>query len=127
MKKMGILGPKGTHSEAAAYYLNGVLGTPCEMVEYGEIFEALAAVSEGEVETALVPVENSLEGAVNITLDMLARSDDLRVLQELIWPVHNQLMAMPGVKDIRRIFSHPQPISQCRAYLRDHCPMAELV
>ncbi len=127
MKKMGILGPRGTHSEAAACYLNGVLETPCEMVEYGEIFEALAAVSEGEVETALVPVENSLEGAVNITLDMLARSDDLQVLRELIWPVHNQLMAKPGMRDIRRIFSHPQPISQCRAYLREHCPEAELV
>ena len=98
MKRMGILGPRGTHSEAAACYLNGVLETPCEMVEYGEIFEALAAVSEGEVETALVPVENSLEGAVNITLDMLARSDDLQVLRELIWPVHNQLMAKPGVR-----------------------------
>lgn len=125
--RMGVLGPQGTHSEAAAQYLNGMLEMPCTLTEYGEIFEVLEAVSRGEIEAALVPVENSLEGAVNITLDVLARSDELQVLRELVWPVHNQLMAKPDCGEVQRIYSHPQPISQCQAYLRKHYPHAEVV
>ncbi len=127
MKTMGILGPKGTHSEAAAVYLNERMGYAYTLVEYGEIYEVMEAVSHGEVDAALVPVENSLEGAVNVTLDMLASSDVLQVMKELIWPVHNQLMAKPGVTELRRIFSHPQPIAQCQGYLRRHYPKAEIV
>lgn len=127
MKTMGILGPKGTHSEAAAVYLNGRMGNPHVLVEYDEIYEVMEAVSRGEVDTALVPVENSLEGAVNVTLDMLASGDDLRVRMELIWPVHNQLMAKPGTGKICRILSHGQPMAQCQKYLREHFPEAELV
>lgn len=127
MERMGILGPKGTHSEAAALYLNGLLGDRYALVEYEEIFEALEAVAAGGVETALVPVENSLEGAINVTLDMLARSNALQVRRELIWPVHNCLMAKPDAGEIRRILSHAQPISQCQAYLREHYPRAETV
>ena len=124
---LGILGPAGTHSEAAALHLNEVMGMPYDFREYGEIFEALEAVTGGEVDFALVPVENSLEGAVNITLDVLARSDALIVRRELIWPVHNQLMAKPGAGKIRRIYSHPQPISQCQAFLRECYPEAETI
>ena len=127
MERMGILGPKGTHSEAAALYMNGILEKPCALVEHDEIFEALDAVSRKEVDVALVPVENSLEGAIHVTLDVLARSDELQVLHELIWPVHNQLMARPDAGKIRRIYSHAQPISQCQAYLREHCPGVEVV
>lgn len=125
--KMGVLGPKGTHSEAAASYLNERLDTPYELVTVPDLFECLQEVDEGRLDTALVPVENSLEGAINITLDTLARSETLEVARELIWPVHNQLMAKCGAETIRRVYSHPQPISQCRAYLQQHYPQAEIV
>lgn len=124
MKKMGVLGPLGTHSEAAAQYLSRLLPERPELV-YPDIFVVIQAVEDGEVDSCLVPVENSLEGAINITLDTLARSADLFVESELIWPVHNQLMARPGTQKICRIYSHPQPISQCRGYLQQHYPAAE--
>ena len=126
MKKMGVLGPLGTHSEAAAQYLSRLLPERPELLVYPDIFAVIQAVEDGEVDSCLVPVENSLEGAINITLDTLARSDDLFVASELIWPVHNQLMARPGTQKICRIYSHPQPISQCRGYLQQHYPEAEL-
>ena len=127
MEKMGVLGPAGTHSEAAALYLAGLLPQAQELVVYPDIFAVMQAVEEGAVDTALVPVENSLEGAVSITLDTLARSDALEVVRELIWPVHNQLMAKCGASEVRRIYSHPQPISQCRTFLQQRYPHAELV
>ena len=127
MKKMGVLGPLGTHSEAAAQYLSRLLPERPELLVYPDIFAVIQAVEDGEVDSCLVPVENSLEGAINITLDTLARSADLFVESELIWPVHNQLMARPGTQKICRIYSHPQPISQCRAYLQQHYPQAELI
>ncbi|MCI7184963.1 MAG: prephenate dehydratase [Mitsuokella jalaludinii] len=127
MKKMGVLGPLGTHSEAAAQYLSRLLPERPELLVYPDIFAVIQAVEDGEVDSCLVPVENSLEGAINITLDTLARSDNLFVASELIWPVHNQLMARPGTQKICCIYSHPQPISQCRGYLQQHYPEAELI
>lgn len=127
MKKMGVLGPLGTHSEAAAQYLSRLLPERPELLVYPDIFAVIQAVEDGEVDSCLVPVENSLEGAINITLDTLARSADLFVASELIWPVHNQLMARPGTQKICRIYSHLQPISQCRGYLQQHYPEAELI
>ena len=128
MKSMGILGPRGTHSEAAAVYLNEKLSEPRELVIYQEIYDVINAVENGEIDFGFVPVENSLEGSVNITLDTLARSDNLVVSCELIWSVHNHLMAKSGVKteNIKKIFSHSQPISQCRKYLNQNLPKAEL-
>lgn len=124
---LGFLGPAGTHSEAAAHYLDQLLGLERGYLEYGEIDEALGAVESGAVDACLVPVENSLEGAVNITLDTLARSDSLEVARELVWPVHNFLMGKGGHSDIKRVLSHVQPLSQCRRFLKENYPEAELV
>lgn len=126
MEKMAVLGPYGTHSEAAAEYLSAH-SEARELVVYPDIYTAIQTVIEGGTESALIPVENSLEGTVNITLDRLARSDTLTVRRELIWPVHNYLMAKAATEGIRRILSHPQPISQCRQYLLDHYRDAEVV
>jgi prephenate dehydratase len=127
MEKMGFLGPPGTHSEAAALYLNGVLPEPAELTAYPEIFAALQAVADHKADSCLVPVENSLEGSINITLDTLARSDELIVRRELIWRVHNQLMAKCPVDAVRLIYSHAQPLAQCRGYLKAHFPQARLI
>ena len=98
-----------------------------ELVIFPEIFEILNAVEEGRLDSGFVPVENSLEGSINITLDTLARTDFLEVTHELIWPVHNCLMAKSGATEIKKIFSHAQPISQCRNYLRKNFPNAEII
>ena len=126
MKRLGILGPRGTHSEAAAVWLNAHVDEPRELVICPDIYDVLRAVEEGELDAGLVPVENSLEGSINITLDTLARSDHLTVAREVIWRVHNQLMARTGVVEVKKIISHAQPISQCRRYIRKNYPSAEL-
>ncbi len=123
---LGVLGPAGTHSEAAAVYLKRQTGEDYKLVLFADIFDCLQAVENGEVASALVPVENSLEGAINITLDTLARSEGLTVWRELIWPVHNQLLARRQ-GEIKRIYSHAQPISQCRDFLLQNYPQAELI
>lgn len=126
---MGLLGPRGTHSEAAANYLNEISPEKFEPVIFSEIFEVLGAVEDGQIDSGFVPVENSLEGSINITLDILARSNFLTVSRELIWPVHNYLMTKKETSsaDVKKIFSHPQPISQCRNYLRQNFSSAEII
>ena len=124
MKRLGFLGPQGTHSEAAALYLKRVLAEPNELIAFADIYSAMQAVAEGKLDACLVPVENSLEGSINVTLDTLAHSENLRVVRELIWGVHNQLMAKCRPEQVTRIFSHPQPLSQCRSYLQEHYPAA---
>ena len=129
MERVGILGPRGTHSEAAAIRLNQILSSNRELVICAGIFEVLAAVENGELDAGFVPVENSLAGSVNITLDTLARSKSLVVEREFIWTVHNHLMAKDGVKisDVKKIFSHAQPLSQCRKFLQQTFSNVELV
>ena len=129
MRRMGILGPRGTHSEAAAVRLNELSAEKSELVILPEIFEVLSAVETGQLDAGLVPVENSLEGSVNITLDTLARSETLIVAREFVYPIHNQLMARRGVElsAVTKIYSHAQPISQCRKFLRENFPAAELI
>ena len=126
-QKMGVLGPVGTHSEAAARYLMAWQSMDLEIVCFGDIGECLHAVETGAVDSAFVPVENSLEGAIAVTLDALARSDTLRVRREVIWPVHNYLMARRSDGEIRVVYSHAQPIAQCRDFLLQHYPQAELI
>lgn len=126
VETLGYLGPVGTHSEAAALYLNEQLPEKCELVPLANIYAAIHAVETGAVDTCLVPVENSIEGSINITLDTLANSDGLKVIRELIWGVHNHLMARDVRYPITKILSHGQPLAQCREYLMSHYPDAEL-
>ena len=125
--KMGILGPHGTHSEEAAIYFTKILNKNIELVTYSDIFEVLSDVENNILDSGFVPVENSLEGSVNITLDTLAQSNNLFVTHELVWHVRNNLMARKNISDIKKIYSHIQPISQCRNYLRKNYPNAEII
>ncbi|MGP1585361.1 MAG: prephenate dehydratase [Schwartzia sp. (in: firmicutes)] len=127
METMGYLGPSGTHSEAAALYLAKRLGTEMALRAYPDIFSAIEGVANGEVDSAFVPAENSIEGAVNITLDTLAVSEDLHIERELIWDIHHQLMARCPAEEIRTIYSHPQPLAQCRRFLKARFPLAQLL
>ena len=124
---MGILGPVGTHSEAAALYLKSRWKCAAELVCFTDIGECLHAVETGAADAAFVPVENSLEGAITVTLDVLAHADMLRVRREVIWPVHNYLMARTSRGEIHAVYSHAQPIAQCRDFLLRYCPHAEII
>ena len=129
MKTLGILGPKGTHSEEAALWLKKFLREDWQIEIYADIFDVLTAVKERKLDAGLVPVENSLEGSINITLDTLARSDTLTISRELVWQVKNFLMTKPlaDIKAIKKIFSHNQPLAQCRKFLHKNFPDVEIV
>lgn len=127
MQTLGFLGPNGTHSEAAAMFLAERMEGGAELRPYPDIFSVMQAAADDEVNVCVVPVENSLEGAVNVTMDTLAQMDDLTIERELIWDIHNQLMAKDAAAEVRTIYSHPQPLAQCRQYLKSHFPQAKLV
>ena len=129
MKTLGILGPHGTHSEEAALWLKNFLREDWRLEICADIFDILTAVKERKLDAGLVPVENSLEGSINVTLDTLARSDTLTVTRELIWRVKNFLVTRPfvDVSAVKKIFSHAQPLAQCRKFLRKNFPDAEII
>lgn len=127
LQTLGFLGPSGTHSEAAAMFLSERMESGAKLCPYPDIFSVMQAAADGEVDVCVVPVENSLEGAVNVTMDTLAQMDDLAIEKELIWDIHNQLMAKDAAAEVRTIYSHPQPLAQCRQYLKAHFPQAKLV
>ena len=127
MQTLGFLGPSGTHSEAAAMFLAEKMEGGAELRPYPDIFSVMQAAADGEVDVCVVPVENSLEGAVNVTMDTLAQMDDLAIEKELIWDIHNQKKKKKADAEIRTIYSHPQPLAQCRQYLKSHFPKAKLV
>ena len=126
MLKIGFLGPKGTFShEALKKYAEGLSYTACD---YNSIPEILMAVWNNEVDEAVTPIENSIEGAVNATLDMMASEIDLMIKSELIIPVRENLLVKKGtaLADIKHVLSHPQPLGQCRNFLAEKLPKAHI-
>jgi chorismate mutase / prephenate dehydratase len=130
MTKIAYLGPAATFSHEAA---RKQFGADAEYVPMRSIPDVFWATARREADYGLVPVENSLEGAVTYTLDMFARADpelaDLKVHAEIFLPiVLNLLVAGHGAQsfeDIELVYSHPQPLAQCRGWLRQNLPHAE--
>lgn len=127
MIKIGFLGPKGTFSHEALekYIGNSSKYSACD---YNSIPEIIFAVNSGEIDEAIVPIENSLEGAVSATLDILASDVDLKIKAEVVIAVRQNLIVKQGTvpENIRLILSHPQPIGQCRKYITANFPNAEI-
>ncbi len=94
------------------------------MIECSSIEAVFSGVHNGAFDEGVVPVENSTEGAVGVVLDLMASRFDLAVRGEVILPVHQCLMARPGVKleKVERVISHPQALAQCREFLSRHLP-----
>ncbi len=120
--RVGYLGPPGTFSEEALGRCD--LTATAERRDYPTIADAIEAVVKGEVDASLVPIENSLEGAVNMTLDVLVQRPGLRIRREVLLPIEENLLARPGtaLSDVKRILSHPQPLGQCATFLRERLP-----
>lgn len=118
MHKIGYLGPAGTFTEQAALELWD--GYPGELVDYRDMPSLIMAVQDGALDFGVLPIENVIEGTVNVTIDMLAHDVDLKIIGERIIPIHQCLLAKPGVKkeDIIYIISHPQALAQCRRFLQ---------
>ena len=124
-KHIAFLGPVGTFSEEAA-----LLHDPNGDFEPFPSIQAVAlAVASGMSEEGVVPIENSLEGSVTYTLDILIQEDRLFIRRELVLPIEHCLLAKPGTgtPDIETIYSHPQALSQCRDFLERCFPKAQRV
>jgi len=122
--RLGFLGPLGTFSEEAARFAaRGDVFVPLPTV-----LDTILAVTLGDVERAVVPIENSSEGPVGVTLDTLADDNDVAVVGELVLAVSQHLIAGSDLEleAIERVLSHPQAISQCARFLRERVPNASI-
>ncbi|KJS14837.1 MAG: hypothetical protein VR69_00295 [Peptococcaceae bacterium BRH_c4b] len=126
MKKIGYLGPPGTFTQEAALKY---AGAGADMVCYDSVSSIMAAVASGEVDEGVVPLENSTEGSVVQSMDLLAHRFDLKIKGEVVLSISQHLLARPGVvlKDLTRIMSHPQALAQCRIFLEEKLPGVRLV
>jgi prephenate dehydratase len=121
---IGYLGPEGTFTEQAASELEG------ELVGFASVYDVVAAVERGTVDRGVVPIENSLEGGVNATLDALALDfPGVEIVGEAVLAVHQALIAREfiEVEAILAVESHPQGLAQCARFLREHLPHAEQI
>ena len=124
--KLGYLGPEGTYSHQALLE-SGVAG---EAVALPTLYDTVMAVQEGAVEAALVPIENSLEGSVNVTLDTLATdAAGVAIVGETVSEIRNCLIAARALElgAIETVYSHPQANAQCAHFLRTRLGGARVI
>lgn len=120
LDKIGYLGPAGTFCEEAARRYKGQEKE--NLIPYRTIREVFGAVEKSEVKSGIVPIENTYEGSVNQTLDLMTREHNVSIAGEVIIPIQQNLLAHPGIskREIDCILSHSQALAQCREYLDAH-------
>jgi prephenate dehydratase len=126
--RVGYFGPEGTFTQEAL--IAAARGADIEQVPLPTIYDTVMAVHERTVERALVPIENSLEGSVNATLDALAmETDDVRILGEVVQPIRHCLIARTELElsEIEVVVSHPQASAQCARFIRTRLPQARVL
>ncbi|NLK08536.1 MAG: prephenate dehydratase [Firmicutes bacterium] len=131
---VGYLGPPGTFSEQAAlvykrkFVVQAVSSMEVKLEPMDSILSLILAADKGTLDKAVVPLENSLEGSIALTLDMLAHEVTVRITNEIIVPVRHNLLVKRDIPlvDIKEVISHTQALGQCSAFLRKHLPQAKL-
>jgi chorismate mutase / prephenate dehydratase len=124
VRRVAYMGPPRSFSHAAAQQM---FGDQAELLVTRTIPDAVEAVTLGNAELAVVPIENSTEGGVNATLDALFDAD-LVISAEYVLEVELCLLAhTTDLTQIQRVISHPQPLGQCKQWLRAHLPHAQQV
>ncbi|HEY9622055.1 MAG TPA: prephenate dehydratase [Crinalium sp.] len=129
---IAYLGPVGTYSEVAAstcaHWLKQTTGEDAVLMPYPSIARAIKAVSSGQTQWAVVPVENSIEGSVTVTLDSLWQLEGLQIQKALVLPISNALLShAQSLDSITTVYSHPQPLAQCQGWLESFLPSVELI
>ena len=119
---VAYLGPKGsfTHHVALESFEDG------ELRPYDSITEVMKAYESAQVEYAVIPVENSIEGSVHETIDYLFHQARFQAIAEVVYPIKQQLLAVKQNQSIEVIYSHPQALAQGKAYVQEHFPQARL-
>ncbi len=130
--RIGYFGPEGTFTHEAVLASAGgqELGLELELVPLPTIHDTVMAVHHRAVQRALVPIENSVEGAVNATLDTLAiETEDVAIVGEVVYPISQCLIARRPLEpsEIEVVVSHPQATGQCTRFLRTHLPDARVM
>jgi len=129
---IGFLGPQGTFTEVA---LRDTIAAQSEdgrtrrFLPFASMQDTIEAVSSGEVDVSIVPIENSIEGSVSATVDILAHEiDNLQIVREVRIPIRHQLLARPGVvlEQVTKVVSHPHANAQCRIWLKNNLPGVEV-
>ena len=131
-KRIAHLGPVGTNAETAAQayvnWLSRETNSECTLYPYSTISQALEASASGLVDYSIVPVENSIEGSVTVTLDTLWRLDALRIKHALVLPISHALLSnAQNFNEIQKVYSHPQALAQCQLWLAEFIPQAQLI
>src|SRR5688572_28540201 len=111
--RLAHLGPRGTYTEAAAIAYD----PSAELITVPTFTASVEAVERGDADAAICAIENSLEGGINETLDLLLREDaTILVRGEVVLPIRHALVGVDGLipADARVVYSHPQALAQCR-------------
>jgi prephenate dehydratase len=127
--RVGYFGPEGTFTHEALLDATAG-GDGLELVPLASIYDTIMAVHGGDVGRALVPIENSVEGAVNATLDTLAiDAEDVSIVGELVRPIRHSLIARRPLEldEIETLVSHPQPLAQCARFIRASLPRVRVL
>jgi chorismate mutase/prephenate dehydratase len=122
--RVAYLGPQGTYTHLAAVRQ---FGASAEFVPARTIPDVFDEVERGRADVGVVPIENSSEGVVNHTLDGLIDSELLICGEASLEIHHNLLSRAADLADVKRVFSHPQALAQCRGWLAQHLPDAQVV
>ncbi len=122
--KVGFLGPEGTFTQTAVYKH---FGHSVRALPFGTIDEVFQEVESGAADFGVVPIENSTEGTVNNTLDMFLTSP-LKIGGEIELRIEQHMIGkMASLREIQRVCAHEQALAQCRGWLREYLPDAELI
>ena len=118
---LGYFGPAGTFTHQALLTLGDH-----EHLPFPSVVATLNAVRSGEVEAALVPIENSVEGGVSATLDNLGSEYPLQIIREVLLPIQFGLYGRAGtrIQDVRKVLTHPHAAAQVRLWMAEHLPQA---
>jgi prephenate dehydratase len=128
--RIGYFGPEGTYTQEAMLTSAATLGVEVEEVPLPTIYDTVMAVHDGTVERALVPIENSLEGSVNATLDALAHETErVEIVGEVVMPIRHCLISRTelALVEIETVVSHPQANAQCARFIRSSLPQARVI
>lgn len=121
--RVGYLGPEATFTQQAA--LNQ-FGSSAHFDSYKSIPDIFVAIDKGNIDYGVVPIENSTGGIVHHTLDMFLEYD-LNICSETFLPIQQNLLANTSMDKIKKIYSHPQSFLQCRVWLKENLPKAEMI
>jgi prephenate dehydratase len=126
--RVGYLGPEGTFTHEAL--IAAPEGRGAELVSLPTVFDAVMAVHDRSLERAFVPIENSLEGSVNATLDALSlETEDVAIVGEVVHPIRHCLIARAELEleRIETVVSHPQATAQCARFIRARLAQARVL